>query len=434
MTQSDKVLLAEIKKKIARDARLQDTTIWSQKDFDFLSYFIEEKTACRLSISTLKRIWSNDHQRLPHISTLDALSKTAFDKNWKRLKSDSLSHLVTKKDDTAKSTILGREKKLRKIVLASLLTIPIILISIGGTKTRQKKQRNGQEMPDIAFSHRKTLDNKLPNTVVFDYDIEQIEADSFFLQQSWDTSRKVEIFKGTKQRTDIYYVPGYFTAKLFADDEIVKEIPVHIVYEDWFMAARQPMSNIITFDLHLWLNEKHLGIATETLETKGIDLNKQFQLAYYYVKDFEVDGDNLFYKASFRMDALENVDCPMANFHLQGTTGYYWIMVGNKGCGSEVYLRTGDTIHNGKTQDLTQLTTNIYEWNELEIHTSNKKVQLLLNGTEVFSTSYQDPIGKIMEISYFFNGPGMIDDVELKNGLGEIKFFDDLENHNAQIP
>ncbi len=429
MTQSDKALLAEIKKKIARDARLQDAAIWSQKDFDFLSFFIEEKTACRLSISTLKRIWSNDHQRLPHISTLDALSKTAFDKNWKHLKAASLSHLVTEKDDTAKNTILGQEKKAKKIVIALLLAIPITLILIGGTKTLQKKQQNGQEMPDIIFNHRKTLENKLPNTVVFDYDIEQIDADRFFLQQSWDTSRKVEIFKGTKQRTDIYYVPGYFTAKLFADDEIVKEIPVHVVYEDWFMAARQPMSTIITFDQHLWLNKNHLGVATETLETKGIDLNKEFQLAYYYVKDFEVDGDNLFYKTSFHMNALESVDCPMANFHLQGTTGYYWIMIGNQGCGSEVYLRTGDTSHNGKTQDLTNLTTNIYKWNELEIRTSDKKVQLLLNGTEVFSTSYEDPIGKIMEISYFFNGPGMIDDVELKNELGEIKFFDDLENN-----
>jgi len=432
MTQSNQALLEEIKRKIAKDANLQHAAIWSQKDFDFLSYFIEEKTACRLSVSTLKRIWSNDYQRLPHISTLDALSKTAFDKNWQRLKSASLSNQVEKKESAFKINFLGQKKKFKRVTVALLVVIPTVLILIGGAKALQKKQHSKEEIADIAFNHRKTLENKLPNTVVFNYDIEGIKADSFFLQQSWDSSRKVEIFKGTKERTDIYYIPGYFTAKLFADDEIVKEIPVHVVYEDWFIATRQPMSKIVTFDKDLWLKKDYLGIAPKTLETKGIDVNKQFQLAYYYVKDFEIDGDNLSYKASFAMEPLENVDCPMANFHLQGTKGYYWIMIGNKGCGSEVYIRTGDTLHNGKTQDLTKLTTNIYQWNELEIHTSNKNVQLLLNGTEVFSTSYQAPIGEIMEISYFFNGMGMIDNVELKNGLGEITFFDNFEGHKGQ--
>ncbi|MDT0608133.1 hypothetical protein [Croceitalea rosinachiae] len=432
MTQSDQAILEGIKRKIAGDANLQETAKWSQKDFDFLSYFIEEKTACRLSVSTLKRIWSNDYQRLPHISTLDALSKTAFDKNWQRLKSASLSNQVEKKDRTFKSTFLGQKKKFKKVAVALLVVIPMFLMLIVGAEAFQKKQKRKEVMANVTFNHEKTFKNKLPNTVVFNYDIEHINADSFFLQQSWDTFRKVEIFKGIKQRTDIYYIPGYFTAKLFADDKIVKEMPVHVIYEDWFMAARQPMSNIVTFDKNLWLRENYLGIATETLGIKGIDINKEFQLAYYYVKDFEVDGDNLTYKTSFKMEPLESVDCPMANFHLQGTEGYYWIMIGNKGCGSEVYIRTGDTLHNGKTQDLTKLTTNIYQWNEVEINTSNKNVQLILNGTEVFSTSYEDSIGGIMEISYFFNGMGMVDDVELADRQGKVKFFDDLEYLNPR--
>jgi len=360
---------------------------------------------------------------------LDALSITAFDKNWQSFKSASLSNRVEEYDSTFKSSFAWQEKVSKKIVLVFMVIGAIaVLLLAGGSKAFQKTLTEKAKMANIAFSHKKTLENKLPNTVVFNYDIESINANRFYLQQSWDTSRKVEIFKGTKERTDIYYIPGYFTAKLFADDKIIREMPVHIVYEDWFIAARQPMSKIVTFDKSLWLNEGYLGIASEKLEMKGIDFNKDFQLSYYYVKDFEVDGDNLSYKASFKMDPLENVDCPTANFHLQGTKGYYWIMIGNKGCGSEVYIRTGDTFHNGKTQDLTKLTSNIYQWNEIEIHTSNKNVQLMLNGTEAFSTAYLAPIGKIMEISYFFNGMGMIDNVQLSDSQGEIKFSDDLEN------
>ena len=315
-----------------------------------------------------------------------------------------------------------------------LLVIPIVLILIGGATAIQKGQLKKTEVTKVSFRHTKTLENQLPNTVVFQYDIEAIDADRFFLQQSWDKSRRVEIFKGARERTDIYYIPGYFTAKLIADEEVIKEIPVHITYENWFIAARQPMSNIVTFDKDLWLRKEYLGIDEVTLGSKGIDINKDFQLAYYHVKDFGVDGDNLTYKASFKMNPLENVDCPIMNIHLQGTNGYYWIMIGNKGCGSELSQRVGDKLHDGKTQDLTKLTTNMYQWNTFEIRTVDKNVHIAVNGSEVFSTSYKTPIDGIMEISYFFNGMGRIDSVELRDGQAEIKFSDEFQEYHEHVP
>jgi len=424
---SDWILLEEIKQEIAKGASLQDTPKWSQKDFEFLSYYIEEKTACRLSISTLKRIWSNSHQRLPHITTLDALSKTAFGKNWKMLKSDTLAKKGESREGTVKNSDVSTKGRSRKKKPVWLLVIPVLLVFLGGGLLLQKKSRRPPALGQVSFSHSKAMENQLPNSVVFTYDIDAIAGNRFFLQQSWDTSRKVEIFKKNYERTDIYYIPGYFTAKLIADDQIVKELPVHVIYKDWFMAARQPMSNIVTFDKDLWLGQNHLGIAKETLEMKGIDVNKAFQLAYYYVKDFEVDGDNLTYSASFKMDVLENVDCPIMNIHLQGTKGYYWIMMGNEGCGSELGLIVGDTSHNGKTQDLSGLTTNMYQWNEFEIQTIDRNVRILLNGKEVLVTDYETAIGGIMEISYFFNGMGMIDNVALYNQKEEEVFSERFE-------
>ncbi|AWX44386.1 hypothetical protein HME9304_01386 [Flagellimonas maritima] len=434
MEPSDSALLEKVKRKIAAEANLVEMRKWSQKDFEFLSFFIEEKTGCRLSVSTLKRIWSNDYRRLPHISTLNALSTAAFDKNWQNLKSASITNRNAKKVRSFKVRSVGQKKSYRKIAIGLLLVIPIVLILIGAATVIQKGQPKRTEVTEVSFGHTKTLENQLPNTVVFQYDIEAIDADRFFLQQSWDRSRRVEIFKGNREQTDIYYIPGYFTAKLIADEEVIKEMPVHVTYENWFIAARQPMSNIVTFDKYLWLRKNYLGIDTETLGSKGIDVNRDFQLAYYHVKDFDVDGDNLTYKASFKMDPLENVDCPIINIHLQGAYGYYWIMIGNKGCGSELSQRVGDKSYDGRTQDLTKLTTNIYQWNEFEIRTTNKNVHILLNGSEVFSTSYKTSIDGIMEISYFFNGMGLIDNVELRDGQGEIKFSDEFQIYHEHVP
>lgn len=434
MVPSDQLLLEKIKDKITEDAGLKDAKVWSQKDFDFLSYFIEERAGCRLSVSTIKRVWSNGYTRLPHISTLDALSTTAFNKNWKCLKSASLSNPVEEKVRLLKNTFGYQKSNYKRAALVLVLIVPIMSLLIGGARALQKKQNKKEAIADVAFGYRKALDNKLPNTVVFNYDIEEIDANQFFLQQSWDASRRVEIFKGTKERTDIYYIPGYFTAKLIADDAIIKEMPIHVVYEDWFIAARQPMSKIVTFDKNLWLAKDYLGIEKENLGLKGVDIHREFQLAFYYVKNFGVDGDNLNYRSSFKMTHLESVDCPIMNIHLQGTNGYYWVMIGNSGCGSELAVRIGDTLHSGKTQDLTKLTTNMYQWNEFEIDATDKNVHLKLNGAEVLATSYQASIGNIMEISYFFNGMGMIDDTKLINGQGRIKFHDDFENQNENVP
>ena len=51
---------------------------------------------------------------------------------------------------------------------------------------------------------------------------------------------------------------------------------------------------------------------------------------------------------------------------------------------------------------------------------------LKLNGENVFSTSYKESVGPVMEISYFFDGIGMIDNVELQDQNGDVVYSDDF--------
>ncbi len=420
MTNSDFELLEAIKNEIARQCGLLGNTNWSQKDYDFLSFYIEEQGGYRLSVSTLKRLWSKQYTRLPHISTLDVLARVAFKADWQSLKAERLSHRGRKKKSVPK---LKRLWKPIGLLLAVIL--PLILLFAAGIRTFEKKKNRRVE---VDFSFKKTLSNELPNTVVFNYDIEGLEAERFYLQQSWDKSRRVEIFKGSTERTDIYYIPGYFTAKLLADEQVIKEIPVHITHEDWFIAMRQPMSNIVTFGKELWEKQDYLALKASTIQTKGIDLNQEFQQAFYQVRDFGLQGDNFTHSVAFSMEALEAVDCPLISIHVQGTSGYYWVMLGNKGCGAELGVKVGEKEHHGKTEDLTMLATQMYQWNRVKLQTVDKQVNLTLNDTLVFSTAYEESIGAVMEISYFFNGIGKIDDVLLANKEKEVVFADNFDD------
>lgn len=424
MAKTDWELLGKIKRRIEELGGLENAAEWVQKDYDFLVFFIEERTGTSLSLSTLKRIWRNEYHRLPHISTLDTLAKLAFGTDWQTAKANELDVLPkpAPMGSTKGKFWSSRVKKL-SIGMAGLILALLGFLSLKDSVVKKSLQSYG----DIPFSFKKTVDGKVPNTVVFEYDIENVDADRFFLQQSWDDSRRVEIFKGTKARTDIYHVPGYFTAKLMADNVIIKQIPVHVTHDDWFIAARQPMSNIRTFGKNLWLKEPYLGIEEQVLQSKGIDTNKDFQLAFYYVKDFGLSGNDFQLNTSFSMKPVEAFSCPSFNMHVQGVDGYYWIRIAQQGCESELELQFGDRFHDGKNEDLSMFGTPMYQWHDVTVSTANKEVSIQLDGENIFSSSYRESIGQIMEISYFFYGIGAIDGVDLKNGDGVSVFVDDFE-------
>lgn len=420
----DRELLDSIKRRILKASGLEGKTDWVQKDYEFLVFYIEDQTGIPLSLSTIKRIWRNEYHRLPHISTLDVLAQLAYQLDWHSLKKKWLSR--TPWTDPA---LVGEKKGKRNplvyiVVIIGLLFGLGVLLSLALDKT---PSLSPAEKESVAFSYRKSVEGKVPNTVVFHYNVESVQADRFFLQQSWDESRRVEIYKGNTEQTDIYYVPGYYTARLLADTVVIKEIPIHITHPDWFMAARQPMSTIRAFDRKYWLDAPHLGIDEPTLRAKHIDPSQAFQLAFYLVRDFGMDGDNFSYSTRFKMDPLDAVPCPNINLHVQGETGYYWIMFGLKGCESELGMRLGEVQHPGKYQDLTMFGTEMYQWQEVHLTVVDQKVNFVLNGKPIFTSTYTQSIGAIKEISYFFNGLGMIDDVRLWNDAGTLHFSEDFE-------
>ncbi len=424
LDQINQELLESIKQRIAFASGLENTLEWAQKDYEFLVFFIEDETGVRLSLSTIKRIWRNEYNRLPHISTLDTLSKLAYKKDWLSLKKQWLEQ-----SHQSRPVVKNRkgEKRNPFIYIIPIVSLVLIVVIVGFFSLNSEDEIALEDYEAVTFSCRKSVDGKIPNTVVFDYNIETVKADRFFLQQSWDKSRRVEIYKGNTKRTDIYYVPGYYTARLLADEHVIKEIPVHITYDDWFMAARQPISNIRAFEKKYWLDSPYLGISEAALTSKKIDLNQEFQLAFYYVKEFDLDGDNFGYSVMFKMNLVEAFSCPKINLHVQAEKGHYWIMFGNKGCESELIAEFSNVLHDGKIEDLTMFGTDMYEWQQFDITVVNKKVTVRLNDKTIFSSTYNLPIGAIKEISYFFDGIGVIDNVVLKNGNGEITFSDDFE-------
>ncbi|MEM6321605.1 MAG: hypothetical protein AAF960_28355, partial [Bacteroidota bacterium] len=306
----DEKILHRIKTEIERQSGMKTPTGWVQKDFQFLVYFIEKQTGNRLGLTTVKRIWRNDFQRLPHLTTLNILAQLAFQKNWHTLKLEWVGE--TNQQGKSNATEKNFPVKNRSIVpyvgtvLGSLFLISVAW-GIGTTFFPLPKVRQ-LDTSTVTFSAQKTAGKKIPNTVLFSYDLSDVEADSFFLQQSWDERRKVRLNKNQHTRTDIYYLPGYYQAKLIADEQIMQEIPVHITSPNWQMGIDQPEKNINrAIPLSFRDNSDYLGVSSSTLERFGVDLAMPFRTGFYRAQEFGVTDAGFDFTFHLKMTDLPTV-------------------------------------------------------------------------------------------------------------------------------
>ena len=419
----DRVLIEELKKQIERSSKLENEGSLRHRDYEFLVFFIEDSTGSRISLSTLKRIWKDEYQRVPHVTTLDILSQAAYQKSWLELKKQwSAAGKETKPSPTINRPDPSPKYRLVAVLGCLFVSISILFFSLMDRPAQKVEFEPGK----INFACKKSVEESVPNSVVFSYDVKSITADSFFIQQSWDKARRVRIDKQNTKQTDIYYTPGYFMAQLIADQQVIKEIPVHITNKDWFIAIRQPLDQVIAIDKAHWLNNGQLGITPSALTDK-ISLAEELQLGFYRVEQFEVDGDNFSLRTNFRMDSLEFNVCPTLSIMIKGEHGLCWVMFGKRGCESELWFGFGEVQFSGKTNDLTPLGTDIYHWQKTGIVVEDRQFRINLNGRVRFTGEYQRPLGAIKEISYFFQGIGSIDELVLRDSLDNIKFADDFE-------
>jgi hypothetical protein len=439
LSTTDAQLLKKIKSRIEEISGLNVNTEPTQKDFDFLLYYIEEKTGQKLSLTTVKRVWRDEFQRLPHLSTLNMFSQLAFGIDWLSLKKDflegqknvetgaELQEISTHQSHDIGEQIAkdsGGNRHSRYYWIAGAL---IVASAITGFYWLSDPGLSANDISNVVFSAEATADFKIPNTVVFSYDVHAIPAHHIFLQQSWDSVKRIELSKTNTRQTDIYYEPGYHYATLIADDRVIKEIAVHIRYDDWYVRFRYPDSELVKIENSNLNRNDYLGVKPDYLATNPQRLTDDFQLGYMLSRDFGVSADGLQLSSSFKFDSISAPACPIMSLLVKGDKDYMWLDLGNKGCESNLGLKCGDRIVSGKVNDLSGLGTDIFSWQKLSVKIVNERVVIILNDKSVLETTYSNELGNLKEIDFFFNGIGSIDDVTLKDSNDKLTFADTFQ-------
>ena len=396
----------------------------SQRDIEHLCSQIEEKTKILISFSTLKRIIEGKFERLPQQSTLDALTRFIDYAGWQDFKAKQNETASGQKYEPQPLDVKPPGRRSFFNVRYLLILACTVLVSAILFKALQKNKT-----ATAVFSVKKILLQGVPNTVVFSYDIDQIAGDSFFIQPSWNPKQRMKIEKNNYTLTDIYYEPGYHTAKLISNNNVIKKVVVNIPTPDWVGYSKVRFTDLYPEYLKkdYLIHDSVLGTTLMGLKASNVDFREDKIYYYAYFPDsILVSSDNFKLSARVRMSKVKNTLCPWIISEVYSENSFFYFTGTLPGCVSQAEARFGEQYIHGKTKDLSALGFDVMQWQEIEIHVVQKRFTISIGGTQVFSQPYTRPGGFIKGMGFGSNGLCEVDYVELQDAHGNIVYKNDF--------
>jgi len=402
---------------------LPETELWRERDYQYLSDLIFEKTNTRISLSTLKRIWKGHDNRVPQVYTLNALVTLLGYENWNDFK--RLQVQETPGIEVEKKTVIKSRKNVYVIAIAAILLIGCVAYFYFRPANRLYKPE------DIRFSSRKNVSSGVPNTVVFEYDISKVDFDSAYIQHSWDQRLRARISKDNHFQTFIYYYPGYHTAKLILDNKIVKQERINISTSGWeaLVDGEIPGQVPLYVPKAEIIHNHTLFVSRETLWKSGFrDDGKKFYVNYFNVGKFNVvNGEDFTLETKIKNSLQDGAFiCQYCQLDLICENGMLSIPFCNPGCAGNINLHISDVFRDGKKNDLTAFGIDLSGWRDIKIKTVKKDVTVYVDGKPVYQLQFHKDLGKVAGFHYKFYGCGSVGMIALHNGKDELSYAEDF--------
>ncbi|MEO7311148.1 MAG: hypothetical protein ABIX01_12175 [Chitinophagaceae bacterium] len=386
---------------------------WRNYEFNELSEKIWDVTGIQLSAVTLKRVFGKlKYNSLPSSATLNALANFLGFKNWMDFRSAN-----TAKSETVAELMSPPPKMkpgwVRRVLLASA-AISATVVALGFIILSKKSLIPDAKMEAVVFKCR-TISKGLPNTVVFNFDLQGITSNNMRIQQDWDSTRTIQLRPGQTEASGFYYLPGYFNAKLIIDGKVEKTLDVFIEADQWVATVDlEPVPTYLKKEEVTQNGEINVSkVALNQIKALRIPVN----LTYHLVKSF--NGLN---SSGFTMEAsVKNIFgegpavCKTTKIFILCTKGAFIIPFAIPGCVGDINLKLNDKIIEGRSNDLSAFGADLATWNKIKVSVTNRQVTIFLNGRIIRKDSYLQDAGEVVGMRFSFAGAGAVDDIRLTN-------------------
>lgn len=383
---------------------------WQSRDFENLSDRIYSATNSMVSSSTLKRIWGKvRYDSKPNMATLNVLAEFIGFENWRAFTAASSQIL----QDDQKATVPKPALKLPvKWLFTGAVVILLGIVFLSLFQKRNSYLKTGH----VSFSS-KPVTLGVPNTVIFTYDATGSNADSVFIQQSWDARRRFKVDKQLHEYTSTYYKPGYYKAKLILNDSIVKERDIYIETNGWIgLIETRPIP--VYLPASAYENGAQMGISEKVLTEQQIDFRKEPPIFTLTKVDKNIDlpGERFQLDAELQNTFTDNSKgiCQETHIAVLGTEGLIDIPLCKSGCVGAVGIMLGMKYINGKTTDLSRLGVDFEKPVKVHVETRDGRIKIVVNSKTGYEGELGKGIGRIVGFRITFMGTGVLNSFDCK--------------------
>lgn len=422
MARSEHQFIDLCKKQIEQKFSFGNGSGYTQRDLEVLCSHVEEKTGVIISLSTMKRLWKDSYKQSPQLATLNALAILLDYKDWQDFK------LSNQKKPNAKQT-----SHWAILTLVSLTIVGALIFWLTAKTGGPRKDKSLNEAPKINgpvhFEASTTVTSGIPNTVIFSYDVSNVVADTFYIQQSWNSDHRVGLSSKDRVLTSIYYESGFHRARLIANDSVIARQPIHIISNGWEPHIYRHDSDPELVDLknETFISKGQLYLDSAILVNRQIDFAERFHTRITNSQVFNLHSDNFSFSTRMKADPVFHQVCPWMDLIIVTDVNTFSVSWTGKGCEKKAAYKLGEIFRSGNNNNLSALGCNVYEWQELEIQVKDRHAVIYLNGQPAYRETYKEDFGKIVALIYIFDGTGSIDYTKLKDGNEQIVFEDNFD-------
>lgn len=389
---------------------------WQTSDFENLNQRILDETGVSLSTSTLRRIWGRvEYKNLPSSTTMNTLAKFAGYENWRAfIKQHTYSDTISPNTDNP--PIKKKNFKSKSWVKIAWATVAVVVIISLISMFTVKKAHREINANDYSFSSQ-PLTREIPNSVIFTYDASVSPTDSVFIQQSWDPGTLTMVKKNLHKHTSVYYEPGFYLAKLFIGNQVVKEHKLIIPTNGWLGTIdNKPIPVYVKQSGFIYKDVMRLTVSE--IEKNNIQMAPQPPvIKFFNVGNFEpVSVSNFSFSAEIKNEYKEGAAaCQTTAIILVTDDNPIIIPLSIKGCVSELNLLCIDSAVSGKNADLSGLGVDFSNWANVSCKSTANKIQYYVNDKLAYECTRPPKDVHIVGMAYIFKGTGAVRNIKLNN-------------------
>jgi hypothetical protein len=414
---NDRYYIRIIINRIEKKLRWGKVSKWTDHEYKRLSTLIYDDTTISISAQTLKRLfgkikYKDDYKAQP--ATKDALARFLGYADWEGFVKNR-RYLLFRLLSAPMSISTRDVKMIMKILLPAGLVV-LLLIVWPMTAARRKPLLVSAE----------NLSGTVPHTVSIHYDISDIKNEVFvdFDQEEAEHNYKGELLnKKLNLINHCFEAPGYYNVRLKSRNKVLDSLKVHVLSEDWSTYYFND-DNFIQRKFIFGLEHKVqaperdsiLYIPRAWLNNRGFNGNTVYYLEHMLYRDFGISADSSTLEVRYKNSSeLGGISCYDVEFRIIAENGMVSVILVQKGCYRWSEITVGQQHLNGKFNDLSFLSADLSSWNTMKIKLSDNRAFFINNTDTLFSSQYDQKLGRIMGIRFVTKGSGAFDFVRLYN-------------------